>query len=149
MTTEYFETNGFSIKISHDFEVIYELSFEKGESSSLSPFGESVKEQLAEYFSGKRKRFDLKYVAKGTCFREKVWHELEKIPYGDTISYGELARRIGNPAATRAVGGACHNNPVGIIVPCHRVIGKDGELTGYGGGLCNKKRLIDIEKTFS
>jgi len=106
-----------------------------------------VKKQLGEYFSGKRKTFDLKLAPEGTPFQLAAWKQLRRIPYGKTISYGEQARRMGNPKAARAVGAANRENPISIIVPCHRVIGADGKLTGYGGGLGKKKRLLDLEGT--
>ncbi len=102
-------------------------------------------QQLAEYFTGSRQQFDLKIAPKGTTFQQSVWQELCKIPFGQTASYGEIAERIGNPKACRAVGLANAKNPLPIIVPCHRVIGKDGSLTGFGGGLEIKKQLLDIE----
>jgi methylated-DNA-[protein]-cysteine S-methyltransferase len=102
--------------------------------------------QLDEYFAGKRREFSVKVRATGTPFRELCWEQLQKIPYGETISYKELAKRIGKPAAVRAVGGANHNNPIAIIIPCHRVIGADGSLTGFGGGLEVKKFLLELEK---
>lgn len=104
------------------------------------------KRQLTEYFAGKRKEFDLPLNAEGTEFRKKVWQTLTKIPYGETITYGELARRVGNPRAARAVGGANHHNPISILIPCHRVVGADGSLTGYGGGLELKKALLALEQ---
>ena len=102
--------------------------------------------QLDAYFKGERTEFDLKLNIQGTHFQKKVWQQLLKIPYGETISYGELAKRIGNPKASRAVGMANGKNPISIIVPCHRVIGKDGSLTGFGGGIEVKKNLIEMEK---
>ena len=101
--------------------------------------------QLAEYFSGTRRVFDLPRHPVGTAFRMKVWSELQQIPYGQTITYGELARRVGNARGSRAVGGANHHNPISIIIPCHRVIGADGSLTGYGGGLDMKEALLRLE----
>lgn len=101
--------------------------------------------QLAEYFSGARRVFDLPLHPVGTTFRMKVWSELQQIPYGQTITYGELARRVGNARGARAVGGANHHNPISIIIPCHRVIGADGSLTGYGGGLDMKEALLRLE----
>lgn len=101
--------------------------------------------QLAEYFSGTRRVFDLPLHPVGTAFRMKVWSELQQIPYGQTITYGELARRVGNARGSRAVGGANHHNPISIIIPCHRVIGADGSLTGYGGGLDMKEALLRLE----
>lgn len=109
-----------------------------------APFGEA-KRQLAAYFAGSRTEFDLPLALQGTPFQQRVWEELTRIPYGDTISYGELARRIGNPNASRAVGLANGRNPISIIVPCHRVIGANGKLTGYGGGLSRKERLLALE----
>ncbi len=105
-----------------------------------------AEKQLEQYFTGKRKEFTLPIQAKGTAFRQEVWQALLTIPYGETISYKELANRVGNPKAIRAVGGANHNNPISIIIPCHRVIGTDGNLTGYGGGLETKRYLIQLEK---
>lgn len=102
-------------------------------------------QQLDEYFIGKRKLFNFKYKNIGTKFRQKVWEEVEKIPYGTTVSYKDLAITINNVKAVRAVGGANHYNNLWIVVPCHRVIGSDGSLTGYGGGLWRKKWLLDHE----
>src|SRR6266496_299692 len=102
--------------------------------------------QLRVYFAGELKEFDLPLAPDGTPFQQKVWRELCKIPYGETISYGELARRIDNPNASRAVGLANGSNPIPIIIPCHRVIGSNGKLTGYGGGLPIKEKLLALEK---
>jgi methylated-DNA-[protein]-cysteine S-methyltransferase len=102
-------------------------------------------EQLRAYFAGELTEFDLPLALKGTEFQQRVWGELQKIPYGSTISYGELARRIGNPQASRAVGAANGSNPISIIIPCHRLIGSNGKLTGYGGGIERKKFLLDLE----
>jgi len=101
--------------------------------------------QLREYFSRLRREFDLPLDLRGTPFQQQVWAELRKVPYGQTVSYGELARRIGRPAAARAVGQAVGANPVPIIVPCHRVVGADGSLVGYGGGLEIKSALLRLE----
>jgi methylated-DNA-[protein]-cysteine S-methyltransferase len=108
------------------------------------PFAEAVR-QLGAYFAGELTVFDLPLRLDGTPFRQRVWSALRDIPYGQTISYGQLADRIGNPAASRAVGLANGRNPIGIIVPCHRVIGASGSLTGYGGGLDRKRRLLAFE----
>lgn len=102
--------------------------------------------QLRAFFGGTLERFDLPLRPEGTGFQQRVWSELCRIPYGETISYGELARRLGNPAASRAVGLANGSNPIAIIIPCHRVIGSNGKLTGYGGGLENKQWLLDFER---
>ncbi|MFZ6649595.1 methylated-DNA--[protein]-cysteine S-methyltransferase [Undibacterium sp. TJN25] len=105
-----------------------------------------VKQQLQEYFAGSRRRFELPLdISSGTPFQQQVWQALLDIPFGATASYGELARRIGKPAAVRAVGAANGRNPVSIIVPCHRVIAGSGALTGYAGGLVNKQALLELE----
>lgn len=106
----------------------------------------TVREQLAEYFAGERKQFDAPLRLAGTPFQQQVWRELTRIPFGQTISYAQLAQRIGRPTATRAVGHANGRNPISIIVPCHRVIGATGELTGYGGGLDKKEWLLEWER---
>jgi methylated-DNA-[protein]-cysteine S-methyltransferase len=105
---------------------------------------EAVK-QISEYFAGARQEFDLPIRLSGTEFQREVWQGLKGIPFGQTVSYGDLARTIGKPTAVRAVGAANGNNPVSIIVPCHRVIGSDGGLTGYGGGLERKEWLLKHE----
>ncbi len=105
--------------------------------------------QLTEYFAGERSAFDLPLAPEGTSFQRKVWSALCEIPYGETISYGELARRIGQPTAARAVGLANGSNPLPIVVPCHRVIGADGSLTGFGGGIERKRWLLTHEKKFA
>jgi methylated-DNA-[protein]-cysteine S-methyltransferase len=102
-------------------------------------------EQLEEYFAGARTRFDLPLVPPGTAFQKKVWAALLRIPFGTTATYGEIARAVGRPEASRAVGGANHRNPIAIIIPCHRVIGADGSMTGYGGGLPRKRLLLELE----
>ena len=102
--------------------------------------------QLREYFAGKRKKFDVPLNPQGTEFQRSVWKALQEIPYGKTRSYKQIAKAIGNPKACRAVGMANNKNPIWILIPCHRVIGTDGTLTGYGGGLEMKKRLLNIEK---
>ncbi|MER6953369.1 methylated-DNA--[protein]-cysteine S-methyltransferase [Streptomyces sp. NPDC000618] len=109
-----------------------------------SLFGET-EAQLEAYFAGELKEFTLELRLHGTPFQRTVWAELRKIPYGETRTYGELAEALGNPSASRAVGLANGKNPVGIVVPCHRVIGAGGSLTGYGGGLERKQRLLDFE----
>jgi len=106
-------------------------------------------EQLGEYFSGKRRTFDLPLDLQGTAFQLQAWHALLEIPFGETRSYAEQAALINNPKAVRAIGLANGKNPVSIIVPCHRVIGKNGTLTGYGGGLERKRFLLELEKSAS
>jgi methylated-DNA-[protein]-cysteine S-methyltransferase len=102
--------------------------------------------QIDEYFQGRRKKFSLELRPQGTEFQKQVWRELLKIPYGRTSSYGELASALGRPGSARAVGQANHRNPISIIIPCHRVIGGDGRLAGYGGGLWRKEWLLAHEK---
>ena len=108
------------------------------------PFAEVIR-QLQAYFRGELKEFDLPLAMEGTEFQLRVWNALRAIPYGETISYAQLAERIGNPKAVRAVGLANGSNPIPIIVPCHRVVGSDGSLTGFGGGLSTKKMLLELE----
>ena len=104
-----------------------------------------ARQQLQEYFAGDRKDFDLPLRLDGTEFQVKVLKALQKIPYGETVSYGEIAKRIGKPKAVRAVGAANGRNPIPIVVPCHRVIGSGGDLTGFGGGLDTKEALLRLE----
>ena len=104
------------------------------------------KMQLDEYFRGERKTFDLPLAPKGTDFQKKVWNALQEIPYGETRTYGEIAAAVGNPKAARAVGMANHKNPIGIIIPCHRVVGADGKLVGYAGGMDKKEWLLQLER---
>ncbi len=112
---------------------------------NAAPLKETMR-QLRAYFAGKLENFDLPLAPQGTRFQLDVWKRLCEIPYGDTISYGELAKRIGNPKASRAVGLANGQNPIPIIIPCHRVIASDGKLTGYGGGLPIKEKLLALER---
>jgi methylated-DNA-[protein]-cysteine S-methyltransferase len=106
---------------------------------------EDVAKQLTDYFAGRRQQFELSLSPEGTPFQLRVWQALQQIPYGHTISYAQLAMRIGQPTASRAVGLANGSNPLPIVIPCHRVIGTNGTLTGYGGGLAIKKRLLALE----
>ena len=104
-----------------------------------------AKRQLEEYFAGIRAGFSLPLAPEGTAFQKAVWEQLEAIPYGETRTYGQIAAAVGNPNASRAVGGANHNNPIAIVIPCHRVIGANGKLTGYAGGIDLKEALLRIE----
>ena len=104
-----------------------------------------VEAQLGEYFEGRRTNFDLALATLGTPFQVRVWRQLREIGYGETMSYGELARRLGRPAAARAVGAANGVNPISVIVPCHRLVGANGALTGYGGGVERKRLLLELE----
>lgn len=111
-----------------------------------TPLLKEAERQLESYFSGKLKEFNLPLEPCGTAFMKQVWAALCEIPYGNTASYGDIAKKIGKPKAARAVGLANNRNPIPIIIPCHRVIGTDGSLTGYAGGLEMKKKLLDLEK---
>ena len=102
--------------------------------------------QLREYFGGRRRAFDVPLFFSGSAFQQRVWRALLTIPFGETRSYGEIAHQIGNPAASRAVGAANGRNPISIIAPCHRVVGSDGKLTGFAGGLDAKKYLLELER---
>ena len=113
--------------------------------AASEPFA-ATREQLSQYFAGERTDFDLPLAPVGTPFQEGVWRALREIPYGETASYGELAERIGRPSASRAVGMANGRNPISIVVPCHRVIGASGELTGYAGGVERKRFLLELER---
>jgi methylated-DNA-[protein]-cysteine S-methyltransferase len=119
------------------------FSFGVGEGYGNNP---EVARQIAEFFAGNRRTFDFPLAPRGSDFQKRVWTELVKIPFGETISYGELARRIGNPAASRAVGRANATNPIALIVPCHRVIGSNGKLTGYAGSIDLKEKLLVWER---
>ena len=111
------------------------------------PLLDEVRTQLAEYFDARRRDFTLPLVYPGSPFQVKVWNALRNIPFGETVSYEELARRVGSPTGQRAAGHANGQNPLAIIIPCHRVINKDGKLGGYGGGLWRKRLLLDVERT--
>jgi methylated-DNA-[protein]-cysteine S-methyltransferase len=134
-----------------DEERLAELGFESSSrrvfesSSSTTGRLDDLKTQLTGYFSGTRKSFDIPLAPKGTPFQLAVWNALLEIPYGDTVTYAELARRIGKPSAVRAVGAANGANPIPVIIPCHRVIGSNGTLTGYGGGIERKQWLLALE----
>ena len=123
---------------------LYFVSEAKQKSAQNKILSDCVK-QLEEYFENKRKEFSIPLDMQGTDFQKKVWNELLNIPFGKTISYLQLAKRLGDEKSIRAVGGANGKNPVSIIVPCHRVIGSDGTLVGYGGGLDKKKLLLELE----
>lgn len=121
---------------------LLDAKYELGESEVTN----LAAKQLDEYFERRRTEFDVPMLMAGTAFQQSVWHELQHIPYGDTISYGTLADRIGNPKAVRAVATANRANPISILVPCHRVVGSNHRLVGYGGGLAVKKMLIELER---
>lgn len=140
--------------VAGDHEGLRFLLFGKGRKaakpkSDWEPDRGTLKEpvkQLSAYFAGKLHDFELTLAPEGTVFQRSVWGELQRIPYGETISYGELARRLGNPKAVRAVGLANGSNPIAIVIPCHRVIGSNGSLVGYGGGLPIKQALLALER---
>lgn len=115
----------------------------EGETTSIL---DNAKREIKEYFEGKRKAFDVVWEAIGTDFQRRVWHELEKVGYGETISYSELAQRLGCPRSVRAVANAVGANPISILIPCHRIIGTDGSLTGYAGGIDVKRFLLALER---
>lgn len=110
---------------------------------------DKVKRQLSEYFEGERQVFDLNLAPRASAFQAQVLGELQKIPYGETRSYRDIAVAVGNPKAVRAVGGANGNNPIPIVIPCHRVVGANGSLTGFGGGVETKRFLLDLERSHS
>ncbi|HPQ47442.1 MAG TPA: methylated-DNA--[protein]-cysteine S-methyltransferase [Clostridia bacterium] len=105
--------------------------------------------QLDAYFSGLQKEFSLDFSAEGTDFQNAVWERIEQIPYGETKTYSQIARELGKPNSARAVGNACNKNPIPILIPCHRVVGSDGKLTGYAGGVGLKKTLLEMERNYS
>jgi methylated-DNA-[protein]-cysteine S-methyltransferase len=122
------------------------VAIEKAWRHDPDPFA-TIRTQLADFLAGERKRFDVTLFPQGTPFQRKVWSALLEIPYGNVVSYQWMARRIGNPGAARAVGAANGRNPIAIMIPCHRVISQQGKLTGYGGGIDVKRRLIRLERS--
>ncbi|MDR2410944.1 MAG: methylated-DNA--[protein]-cysteine S-methyltransferase [Bacteroidales bacterium] len=145
----YYQTAAGQICIVEDDNSIvnikYKIEINQGEEQETSLIKESYR-QLVEYFDGKRKEFDLPLKLRGTPFQQKVWSALQTIPYGEVWSYKRLAESVGSPKGYRAVGMANNHNPISIVVPCHRVIGSDGSLVGYAGGLDRKKLLLEIEQ---
>jgi methylated-DNA-[protein]-cysteine S-methyltransferase len=140
------------LKITGTEKGITSLHFEEKKFKSDSPLPPSLQDcllQLDEYFKGKRKIFKVKLLLQGTEFQKKVWNQLMRIPYAKTLSYKRVAQAIGNEKAVRAVGGANGRNPIGIVIPCHRVIAHDGTLGGFGGGLWRKEWLLNHEKRFA
>ena len=144
------EDNGKIIAVNFvgDYKNDFRENKNKENETINSPLMNEAKKQLEEYFSGNRKEFSLPLLLEGTPFQKRVWEALQEIPYGKTRSYQEIATVVGNKNSGRAVGGANHNNPISIIVPCHRVIGKNGSLVGYGGGLDAKEFLLQLEGRF-
>ena len=154
MRYSYLDTPIGRLLIAGDDDAVRRIDFPKNgkagrpeaswEESARGAVGAAMR-QLREYFAGRRSEFELPLAPEGTEFQRTVWNRLREIPYGETISYGELAKRVGNPKASRAVGAANGQNPIPIVIPCHRVIGANGKLTGFGGGLPVKEALLALE----
>ncbi len=134
------------LRLAEENGSLIELTFGTAEAEKPSAFLLHCAHEIQEYFEGKRTCFDLPLSPIGTDFQKSVWNELYRIPYGETRTYGEIAAAVGSPKASRAVGMACNRNPIAIIIPCHRVIGKDKSLTGYAGGLSAKETLLHLER---
>ncbi|MDD5726959.1 MAG: methylated-DNA--[protein]-cysteine S-methyltransferase [Victivallales bacterium] len=148
MGTAYLQYDDIILEIREDRHGLSSINFVKSRlHGRIPPVLAAAHRQLTEYFAGKRKKFDLKLNPAGTVFQRRVWSELMKIPYGETRSYQDIARNIGNSAAARAVGGANNRNPLPIVIPCHRVIGKNGSLVGFGSGLKIKQYLLKLESS--
>lgn len=148
MRTAIYHSHFGQMELTYEEDAVTALKMAGKEAEGEAPEGLALKvfRELDEYFEGKRKTFDIPLRTHGTAFQEKVWAALRAIPYGEVRSYKEVAEAIGHPKAYRAVGMANNANPIFIIVPCHRVIGSDGSLTGYGGGLPMKKALLSLER---
>ena len=142
----FYRINEYGIMIGYDEEAITRVRFSDEFHGKTSPLSDLAASQLKEYIQGKRKVFDLPLKISGTPFQEKVWRELINIPFGETRTYKDIAIAIGTPKASRAVGMANNRNKIAIIIPCHRVIGANGSLTGYAGGLDIKEKLLLLEK---
>lgn len=148
----YYITDLFPLRVGYDAaaEVVVLLdpadTNRDGGTGERCPLTDRVADEVSEYLAGERREFTFPYELRGTIFQLSVWRELCKIPYGETRSYGEIAAAVGSPRAARAVGRANNRNPIFIAVPCHRVIGADGSLVGYGGGLDVKARLLELER---
>ncbi|HPF88008.1 MAG TPA: methylated-DNA--[protein]-cysteine S-methyltransferase [Candidatus Limiplasma sp.] len=149
-TIQFMQTPLDTITLAEESGALTELWFGRitpeGARQQSTPLLRKAQAELAEYFSGKRKVFTVPLAPRGTVFQQSVWQVLRSIPYGETLSYGEVAKRIGNPKASRAVGMANNKNPLPILIPCHRVIGASGKLVGYGGGLGIKEALLTLEQ---
>lgn len=150
----YYETAIGMLGVAENGKALTDLFFENSAPPKDAVINETnllkeARKQLESYFNGKIKHFDLPLEVQGTDFQKSVWKALQEIPYGETRSYGDIAKRIGNGKASRAVGMANHNNPIAIIIPCHRVIGANGKLVGFGGGLDIKEYLLNLEKKYS
>jgi methylated-DNA-[protein]-cysteine S-methyltransferase len=156
MIYDFFETDvAGTLLMAGDGKWLYHLNYPDGRhpldieadwKRNPAPFAD-LRRQLNAYFAGRRIRFDIAFHAEGTPFQKRVWAAVHEVPYGQVVSYQQIAEQIGNPVAVRAVGAANGRNPIVILIPCHRVIGKNGKLTGYGGGLDRKRRLLRLENT--
>lgn len=146
----YFDSEIGIIKIGVSDGAVCEIGFANCPSESApSALADRAFKEISEYLNGKRKAFDFPIAPKGTDFQRKVWSALREIPYGETKTYGEIAAQIGNPQAARAVGNACNKNPLLLVVPCHRVLGANGSLTGFAAGIKVKERLLLLEKKYN
>lgn len=148
MNCTYLNTEMGLVKITGNSDAVTHIDFvsaQKQPENSTSVLCDA-KQQLSEYFEGERTHFDMPLAPKGTDFQKQVWQALAEIPYGQTVSYQDIAKAVGKPKGSQAVGGANGKNPIAIVVPCHRVIGKDGSLTGYAGGLDKKSWLLSLEQ---
>jgi len=145
MSTRAIKTPIGPLTLEADENAVTAIRFSAGGAQDASPLLDAAEAQLREYFAGARRTFDLPLAPHGTAFQRRVWAALRTIPYGETRTYGELAAAIDSPNASRAVGMANHRNPIPIIIPCHRVIGANGTLTGYAGGLEIKRKLLALE----
>lgn len=145
MNTRTIKTPIGPLTLQADEAAVTAIRFGAGGAQDTSPLLDAAEAQLREYFAGARRTFDLPLAPHGTAFQQRVWAALRAIPYGETRTYGELAAAIGSPNASRAVGMANHRNPISIVIPCHRVIGANGTLTGYAGGLEIKRKLLALE----
>ncbi len=145
--SSYWESPMGWVKITDNGEAIQEIAFAESRinNNPLTSLALQTVDELSAYLSGELKEFSLKLEPEGTAFQKKVWNELMRIPFGETTSYGALASLLGDPNLSRAVGMANGKNPIAIVIPCHRVIGSDGSLTGYAGGLDRKKALLQLE----
>lgn len=145
----YYQHNEIYLNILTDGNALLRIEFcpKTAPTPPVSQLEAQIKAELDAYFSGTLKSFSIPYTLSGTDFQKRCWQALTTIPYGETISYAELASRVGSPKAYRAVGNANHHNPLPIIIPCHRVIGSGGELRGFAGGLGIKQALLDIERS--
>lgn len=144
----HYETAFGWITIGYEEDTVVSVRFGTTQAHRPAPVSDLAAAQLQAYFEGKRSRFSFPLRIQGTQFQKAVWAELSRIPYGQTRTYGQIAAAIGKPNASRAVGMACNNNPLWIVIPCHRVIGKNETLTGYAGGLELKQKLLDLEREY-